>query len=138
MNRKAPISTIMTQNVLTIKKDSGLKTALDIIKKHHVRHLPVVDENSVVGIISSSDLNRLTFSNLFEDESGQDEAILEMLSIDQVMSEKPTIVSSETSIEEVGSIFINQSFHSLPVVENGKLVGIVTTTDVIKYCLKNA
>ena len=137
MKYSEPVSKIMTKNVHSINLEDGLKAAIRTVKKHHIRHLPVVNGTQIAGIISSSDLNRLTFSNLFEEESGHDEAILEMLSVSQIMSDKPKVVGPEESIDSVAKIFAEESFHSLPVVEDGNLVGIVTTTDVIKYFLSN-
>ncbi|MEZ4903058.1 MAG: CBS domain-containing protein [Spirosomataceae bacterium] len=60
---------------------------IDLIKKNHIRHLPVLEGNNVAGIISRTDINRLTFSSLFENQEGADEAILEMLTIPQVMTQ---------------------------------------------------
>ena len=135
MKKNEPVSHIMTQNVLFVNKADSLRKALDIVRTHHVRHLPVVSEDSVVGILSSTDLNRLTFSNLFENEESADDAIMDMLTIPNVMTDKPVVVNSENSIKEVAEVFSNKTFHALPVVEDEKLVGIVTTTDVIKYLL---
>ncbi len=133
MNR--PIKEIMTGNVHSIREEDTLMNAIKIIKRHHIRHLPVVKNNTVVGMLSSNDINRLTFSNIFTNERETDEAILEMLTIPQVMSARPKVVQANASIREVAEIFASEHFHSLPVVEDGKLAGIVTTTDIIKYML---
>ena len=135
MKNKEPVSQIMTRHVHYVRTDEGLVQAMDIIRQHHIRHLPVIKDDQIVGIISSTDLDRLTFSNLFENQEGSDEVILSMLSIPQVMSSKPVVVSPDTSIREVAEIFAAKHFHSLPVVEEGKLVGIVTTTDIIRYLI---
>jgi CBS domain-containing protein len=90
----------------------------------------------VSGIISATDINRLTFGSLFENQEGADEAVLEMLSIPQVMTSKPRTVNSEDSIKDVAEIFSKEQFHALPVVDGDELKGIVTTTDVIRYMLE--
>jgi CBS domain-containing protein len=136
MKRREPISHIMTKNVLTVKVTADLHEVIDLIKKNHIRHLPVMDGAEVVGIISSTDINRLTFSSLFENQEGADEAVLEMLSVPQVMTQKPRTVEASLSIREVAEILTTEEYHALPVVENGHLAGIVTTTDVIKYMLE--
>lgn len=135
MIKKEAVDHIMTKNVHSVEVSAGLKIALSIINKHHIRHLPVVEGDNIVGIISSSDLNRLSFGGLYEQEDTADESILEMLSIENVMSHKPRVVTTGTAVQDVAEIFSSESFHSLPVVDDGKLVGIVTTTDVIKYML---
>jgi CBS domain-containing protein len=78
----------------------------------------------------------LTFGALFEGQEGADEAILDMLTISQVMTSKPKTVSSDTIIRDLAEIFVKEEFHALPVVDNGELKGIVTTTDVVKYFLE--
>lgn len=134
--QRESVSYIMTQNVHSVKVGDDIRDVIHVIRKHHIRHLPVKDGNKVVGMISSSDLNRLTFSGLFDDQAEADEAILDMLTIPQIMSAKPRSVHPDQSIKDVAEIFVKEHFHSLPVVENGDLLGIVTTTDVIKYLLQ--
>ena len=126
----------MTKNVATVQVSDDLHDVIDLVKKNHIRHVPVLEGHDVVGIISSTDINRLTFSSLFENQEGADEAILEMLSISQVMTQKPRTVEAALSIREVAEILASEEYHALPVIENGQLVGIVTTTDVIKYLLE--
>lgn len=126
----------MTKNVATVQVSDDLHDVIDLVKKNHIRHVPVLEGHDVVGIISSTDINRLTFSSLFENQEGADEAILEMLSISQVMTQKPRTVEAALSIKEVAEILASEEYHALPVIENGQLAGIVTTTDVIKYLLE--
>lgn len=136
MKRREPISHIMTKNVATVQVSDDLHDVIDLVKKNHIRHVPVLEGHDVVGIISSTDINRLTFSSLFENQEGADEAILEMLTISQVMTQKPRTVEAALSIKEVAEILASEEYHALPVIENGQLAGIVTTTDVIKYLLE--
>lgn len=126
----------MTKNVATVQVSDDLHDVIDLVKKNHIRHVPVLEGHDVVGIISSTDINRLTFSSLFENQEGADEAILEMLGISQVMTQKPRTVEATLSIKEVAEILASEEYHALPVIENGQLAGIVTTTDVIKYLLE--
>ena len=126
----------MTKNVATVQVSDDLHDVIDLVKKNHIRHVPVLEGHDVVGIISSTDINRLTFSSLFENQEGADEAILEMLSISQVMTQKPRTVEATLSIKEVAEILASEEYHALPVIENGQLAGIVTTTDVITYLLE--
>lgn len=135
MKKREPVRHIMSSNPYTIAESDSLHDAVRIIRKHNIRHLPVVSGTEVKGIISSSDINRLTFGRLFENQEGADEAVLEMLTIPQVMSKNVKTVSPEDTIKDVAETFATKDFHSLPVVEDGKLVGIVTTTDIIKYLL---
>lgn len=137
MKRREPVSAIMTQNVQTVNLNDELSDVVDTLKKHKIRHIPVVDGKEVAGIISRTDINRLTFGSLFENQEGADEAVLTMLSVSQVMTARPRLVSIDATIKDVAEIFAQEEFHALPVVDdNSALVGIVTTTDIIKYLLE--
>lgn len=139
MKKREPVSSIMTKNVVSIQLEDSLAEAHRLIRKHHIRHLPVVHRQQLVGILSKTDLNRLTFSGLFAGEGETDEAVFDMLNIKQVMSNKPRAVKESDTIKQVAEILSKEEFHALPVVsadDDSKLAGIVTTTDVIKYMLE--
>ncbi len=139
MKKKEPVSTIMTRHAYTVQLTDSLYQVRDLILKHEIRHVPVVDGDKLVGIISKTDMNRLSFSTLFVGEGQADDAVFEMLSVAQVMSQKPRVVKASDSIQTVAEILAKEEFHALPVVdeyEESKLVGIVTTTDVIRYMLE--
>ena len=134
----SPVSEIMTRDVYTIEMGGALSEAQRIMTDHHLRHLPVVKDRKLVGILSLTDIQRLSFSNTFgEGELDADDAIYGMLNIAQVMRNHPNTVDISTSIREVAGILTKEEYHALPVVSEDDLVGIVTTTDVIKYLLKN-
>lgn len=136
MKKREPVSKIMTTDVYLVQETDKLQDAVQILRKHKIRHLPVMHGNHLSGIISRTDINRLTFGALFENQEGADEAVLEMLSIPQVMTSKPRSVSSHDSIKDVAEIFAKEEYHAMPVIDEGELKGIVTTTDVIAYMLE--
>lgn len=136
MKKREPISHIMTKSVITANENDDLRKVVEKLKQNAIRHIPIVKGKEVIGIISRTDINRLTFGALFEGQEGADEAILDMLTISQVMTSKPKTVSSDTIIRDLAEIFVKEEFHALPVVDNGELKGIVTTTDVVKYFLE--
>ncbi|MFH6997941.1 CBS domain-containing protein [Flavobacterium sp. FlaQc-57] len=136
MKKREPISHIMTKSVITASENDDLRKVVEKLKKHTIRHIPILRGKEVIGIISRTDINRLTFGALFEGQEGADEAILDMLTIPQVMTSKPKTVSSDCIIRDLAEIFVKEEFHALPVVDNGELTGIVTTTDVVKYFLE--
>ncbi|MBK7426427.1 MAG: CBS domain-containing protein [Saprospiraceae bacterium] len=136
MKKREPVSKIMTTDVYLVQETDKLQDAVQILRKHKIRHLPVMHGNHLSGIISRTDINRLTFGALFENQEGADEAVLEMLSIPQVMTSKPRSVSSHDSIKDVAEIFAKEEYHAMPVIDEGELKGIVTTTDVISYMLE--
>ena len=137
MKKREPVSHIMTEHVLTVNLTHSLLEAESIIREHHIRHVPVVSEDELVGMLSLTDLMRISFADNFGDgEGAADTAIYSMLTIDQVMKQNLTTIEASTTIKEAAEIFSKEEFHALPVMDEGKLVGIVTTTDIIKYLLE--
>ena len=137
MIRKAPISMIMTEDFITLKKTDSLEKAEQLFKHHRIRHIPVVNDNVILGMLSYTDLLRLSFADITNDnDSYADVMVYNMFTIEQVMKRNIVTESSSNSIKEVAEILAAKEFHALPVVDNNKLTGIVTTTDLIKYLLK--
>jgi len=137
MIRKAPISMIMTEDVITLKKTDNLETAEQLFKRHKIRHIPVVRGDVIIGMLSYTDLLRLSFADITnDDDNSTDLMVYNMFTIEQVMKRNVVSVSSSKSIKEVAEILASKEFHALPVVDNNILSGIVTTTDLIKYLIK--
>lgn len=137
MKRKEPISKIMTTEVITLTLDDSLQEAERLFKKHHIRHIPIVDEEKqlILGMLSLTDLKRLCFVDSYDDSASADTAIYNMLSIGQIMANNPVKVSSQSVIRDVATLLASKEFHALPVVDDEKLVGIVTTTDLLNYLI---
>jgi CBS domain-containing protein len=137
MIKSAPVSSIMTSQVISLDINTPLREVVNTMKQYKFRHIPVSKSGELAGIISKSDINRLTFSSMFEGQAEADEAVLELLSLEQVMTANPRTVHADAPIKELAEIFSKEEFHALPVInETGKLVGIVTTTDVIRFMLE--
>lgn len=131
--KKEPISAIMTKNVVTLSTNDSLVEAEKLFKKHHIRHIPVVENEKIVGMLSLTDLLRLSFVDSYDDATETDSTLYNMLSIGQIMANNPVKVPSDSIIKEVASMLASKEFHALPVVDNERLVGIVTTTDLLNY-----
>jgi acetoin utilization protein AcuB len=111
----------MTRNPVTITGEGTVAQALAIVEKRKLRHLPVVDELDVlVGIVSEKDLLR----------AGGEERISE------VMTAEVITVTEYTALEEAARIMVDHKISSLPVMRNGRLVGIITETDLFKVFLE--
>ncbi|NBB88286.1 MAG: CBS domain-containing protein [Bacteroidetes bacterium] len=137
MKKREPVSEIMTKSVISVNKTTNnLRDVKNLFHNEKIRHLPVNDGEKIVGIISNNDLMRLSFGSVFDNQENADEAVLDMLSIDQVMTHNPTTVESSTPIREVAEMLIESGFHSLPIVDDNQTVGIVTSTDIMKYFLE--
>ncbi|MBK7937195.1 MAG: CBS domain-containing protein [Lewinellaceae bacterium] len=131
------ISALMSTNVVTVNVHDHIEKAQTLMQVHKIRHLPVLHKGKLVGMLSLTDLMRLSFSDNFGDmEAEADIAIFEMLGIRHVMKSKPETITPAHTIREVAEILAHREFHALPVVENEQVVGMVTTTDLIRYFLE--
>ena len=107
------------------------------IKSSLIKHIPVVSKEILIGMLSYTDLMRISFAETAaEAEDSVESVVYNMFSIEQVMIKDVITVSSETTIKEATKILAGREFHALPVVDNGTLVGIVTTTDLLNYYIQ--
>lgn len=136
MKNNVLVSEIMTRNLIKLNLSDELTKAEELFKTHKLRHIPVVAENKIIGMLSYTDLLRVSYADVVEREADNVESIVfNMFSIRQVMTKDVVIINPETTIKETAEILSKNEFHALPVCENDNLVGIVTTTDLIKYFL---
>lgn len=137
MKRLEPVSKIMTRKLITLTLFDDLYKAEKLFKEHHIRHIPIVEDEHIIGMLSCSGLERIGFLDSFDsDETKVDNAIYSMLNINQLMVRNPIKINSSATIKSVVEILAKNEIHALPVVENDILVGIVTTTDVLNYLLE--
>ncbi|MGB5404262.1 HPP family protein [Robiginitalea sp.] len=138
MPQNIPVSTIMSTQLIILNTTDSLEKAEHLFKKHKIRHIPVIEgQNKIVGMLSLTDLLRISFADgAYEEEDDIESVVYEMFTLSQVMAKNIKSVSPQTSIKEVAELLAAREFHAVPVVDQGDLVGIVTTTDLIKYLLK--
>ncbi|MCU0573226.1 MAG: CBS domain-containing protein [Syntrophobacteraceae bacterium] len=139
---------IMCRNVVTVSPESGITETVAILLEKRVNGLPVVDgKGRLQGIICQSDLiaqqKRVPIPSVFALLGGliplQSPRDLEKevekiaaIRVAQAMTPKPVTVTPETSLEEIATLMVEKKYHTLPVVEDGKLVGIIGKEDVLK------
>lgn len=137
MKKREQISKIMSTDLLTINSTNTLFDVKQIFESKKVRHLPVVNADRVVGMVSKTDFTRATYGvGQKEVQDKVNDALFHTLKIEDIMTAELITVESNTLIYEVAEIFAENQFHALPVVDDGKLKGIVTSTDIIKYLLE--
>ena len=137
MRQKTLVSAIMTKEVITLSHQDSLENAERLFKSNHIRHIPVVEGKTIIGMLSFTDLLRISFADAVGDnETNVDTTVYNLFTIAQVMAKNLVSVSSNTTIKEVAEILSKKEFHAIPVVKEEKLVGIVTTTDLINFLLE--
>ena len=137
MKRRELVSKIMSTDLITVNHTNNLVEAEKLFRGNSIRHIPVVSGEDIIGMLSYTDLLRVSFVDSYEANGSEvDTAVNNMLSIEQVMVKNLVSVSSTQTIKEAAEVLAENEFHALPVVDNQKLVGIVTTTDLLNYLLE--
>ena len=118
---------IMSTDVFSVDQDRGFNQVELIADLKHVRHVPVVDEDEgVIGMVSVRDL----LAHLSNAAASQ------FVPIKEVMSRNVVTLSPETSVADVAKCMIDKSIGAIPIVENEKLVGIISERDFVKLAAK--
>ncbi|NJB66752.1 CBS domain-containing protein [Desulfobaculum xiamenense] len=142
---------IMTPNPITLYPDDDIVSAAQTMLEKRINGIPVLDEGgSVVGILCQSDLvaqqKKLKLPSVFTLLDGMipfsstrdfERELQKMtaMTVAQAMTPNPATVSPETPLDEVASLIVERKFHTLPVVENGHLVGIIGKEDILRTLL---
>lgn len=140
MNPNNPISSIMTTNLVTVSPEDYLSRVTKIFESNEFHHIPVVKQGSVlVGIISKEDFQKMNYY-FFEKMSSENGNAKHKdgLRASDIMTPYPLNVDPEDTIGLAADIFLANRFHALPVIEDGALVGIVTSHDLIRYAFTTA
>jgi len=134
MKKNDPISKIMSTEVVSVHKGQKLSDVRHIICDSNIHHVPVVDGNKLIGLISYTDLMKLNIVISGADERTVDAIIDQQFTIQDVMVTNLTTLSNTATVREASKILAVGNFHSLPVVDQQQqIVGMVTMTDLIQY-----
>jgi len=134
LKKREPVTSIMTAQPYSVNITQSLREVDKILSDHSIRHIPVVSGEQLVGMISRTDLERISFVTGVEGNRLQTE-VYDQFTIDQVMTKSVQTIDKEDTIKDAAEILSFGAFHAVPVVDNKKLIGIVTTTDLINYLL---
>ena len=127
----------MSRSPVTISTDVPITEALKVMRKHSVRRLPVLDkEGRMVGIVSEKDLLYASPSSASSLSIYEMHYMLSQLKVTEVMATDVTTISADTPLEEAARIMADNKIGGLPVLQDGRLVGIITETDIFKVFLE--
>ncbi|CAM3215965.1 CBS domain-containing protein [Empedobacter falsenii] len=135
MKQRVPVNQIMAKVLIAVPANKKLSEVNELFKEYNIRHIPVTEGTKLVGVVSKNDVSRLGYG-VGDVDTNALNALYDTYELKDVMVKEPVTVSSETNIKDVAEILSQQSFHSLPVVDNNEVVGIVTSTDLVKYLLE--
>ena len=126
------VSDHMTREVMTLEEKQSLREALTLQQRHRIRHIPVVADGRVVGILTDRDLKRASPSLLSGIDQKKYDELLDTIPVGQIMTRDPQSVTGATPLRDVVKILIDRKFGALPVIENDLLVGIITEMDLLR------
>src|SRR5262245_52830121 len=130
------VADLMSRKLITVAPDDSVEGAVRLLRQRGVRHLLVVKEGRLVGIVSDRDIKRamdpgkrkkklLNLGGLF--------FLLEPIYVREIMTPDPVTIGPDLSAQEAAALMVAERFGALPVVKKGETVGIVTETDLLRY-----
>lgn len=126
------VSNWMSANVFTVGPKSPLVDAFELMRIHRIRHVPVVDNGRLVGIVSDRDLRQaMPARNKMDKGSASYGHALMETPVEKAMTRRPISVSPEASIDEATEIICREKIGALPVEDDGKLLGIISAEDLL-------
>lgn len=125
----------MMSALTTIPQESSLLDAAMTMRRSSIRHLPIVDGERLVGIITERDVLRCSPSLLSEITQDEYNAIFENTPIARVMTRNPSSVTPDSPIRDAVALMMDRKMGCLPVVEGGRLVGILTRSDLLNVLM---
>jgi len=141
-------SDIMTKNVVTVTPETEITQAAKLLLENHFNGLPVVDESGrLIGIICQDDLivqqKRLPLPSLFTFFDGlipltsyrsleKEVEKIVAATVSHAMTTDPITIDPDTSLEDIATLMVNNNIHTLPVLDRGRLVGVIGKEDVLR------
>ena len=125
----------MVSEVETLAPDDSLETAVMLERRFRIRHIPILENGELVGMVTDRDLKRALPSPVSGTDQQTFERVVQTTRLGQIMTRSPMTISPAAPLRDAVQILCEQKFGAIPVVENGKLVGIITGVDVLRAFL---
>jgi CBS domain-containing protein len=126
---------IMSKDIEVVDRNDNLRTVEDRMATKQLRHLPVLEQGEIVGIVTQRDLFKATMSSTMGYGEKAQQAYLQSVRVKEIMVYPVVTVSPDISIAAAAEMMINKGIGCLPVVDDHRLIGIVTKTDLLR-CLR--
>jgi CBS domain-containing protein len=131
--KEGVVREIMMGSPVTLKPEDTLDLANDVISLGRIRHIPVVEDGRLVGLLSERDLMGAATTEIFGLKQKRKSALLKTVLIKDVMKKRVITVKPDTPIKDAAHLMADKKVGCVPVVSAGALVGLVTTTDILRY-----
>lgn len=126
----------MSRPVISVAPETPVHDAFAMFKKDHIRRAPVVKDGKLLGIVTENDLRNASPSPATTLSIWEMNYLISKVTVKQVMSKKVKTIDVDTPIEEAARIMTDSSIGGMPVTRDGKIVGIITETDLFKIFLE--
>src|SRR5437016_2380919 len=130
------IRDIMTTDVTTLQDTETMLDAAMIFARSSIRHLPILRDKTLIGVITERDVKRFAPGLLSGISSEKYNQVMETTPLTKVMTHDPVTLKPDQHVSDAADIFSTKRYGCLPVVDGGVLVGIVTTSDMLKLMAK--
>ena len=124
---------IMMGSPVTLQPQDTLDLANDVISLGRIRHIPVVEDGRLVGILTERDLMGAAAINIFGLKQKSKSALLKNALIKDMMKTRVMTVTPDTPIKDIAHLMADKKIGCVPVVSAGAVVGLITTTDILRY-----
>ena len=121
----------MTANPFTIDSGVTVPDAIEMMQTHNITKLPVLRDGKLCGVVSQSDINRALPSDATSLSFGEVAYLLSKLKIYKIMQKNPPTISADAMLEEAAIVMRDSKVDILPVLDEGKVVGVITESDVL-------
>ena len=121
----------MVRDVVSLDEGEKLRSALELFQKHHIRHLPVLKDGKLVGILSDRDLMRATPSSISGAGMEDFDRVVDSTTLAQIMTRNPYCVTPSTRLKDAVKVLHDRKHGALLVVEGERLVGLISATDML-------
>ncbi len=136
MREKTPIIEIAYRSDIVVHVQDRISVVYRLMKRNKLQHIPVMDRDQIVGIISRKSIKRLGFGYTYDEREDVEVGMFDMLQADQVMDKNPPQVSPEDPVLEVAELMATQDFAALPIVHEGKPVGVIDINEIMLILLR--
>ena len=133
MAQRVTVRELMSEKVATVARRDTVEIADGVMTMGHIRHLPVLEGTEVVGILSQRDLFRSALGAALASGIQRPQEIMRMLEVGDVMTTPAVTIEPEAPVQEAARAMEEKRIGCLPVVEKGRLIGILTDTDILRY-----
>ncbi len=126
------ISELMTRDVETLDRNDTLSLAEDLMKMKRIRHLPVTDDGELAGIISQRDMFHAGLSTAMGFGTKAKGEFLKAVLVKEVMTAEVITIGSGADVKAAARVMLKKKIGCLPIVDDGKLVGLISESDIIR------